>query len=289
MGTLTKRILVIGMNSFDSGKTVLSQKLAKSLIESGQSVEYFKPLSGHNYWYRYEHTQRCVSDSLLASRDAHQVRRVIKSRTPLEIANPVHSLFVPAILSQPSESMNSNLALGGWDSVLTIQRFSRPSEEGTSSVSLLAKHLIDSEKLMITLQEVDHLTSGTNVLPVEDSNGFETYSNTHLEQILSESLDSVEKSANVMIIEGFNDSAWPWEGLDGVDSILVTGPGHIFKYDSERFRKAAFLVRYRSQPIREVSFSRVSDMIKPTDVIHLRPHQDISQEEISRLGLRGKE
>ena len=289
MGPLTKRILVLGMNSFDSGKTVLSQQLAESLLESEQSVEYFKPLSGHNYWYKYEHTQRCITDSILASWDAYQVRKVIKSEAPLEIANPVHSLYVPSILSQPSDSISSNLALGGWDSVLAMQRLSRPSESGADSVSLVAKKLIDSNNLMITSEEADQLSSGTKVHPVENSNEFESYSNAYLEPILSEALASIEKSANITLIEGFNDSVWPWEGLDRVDCVLVTGPGHLFTYDAERFRKAAFLVKYGSQPIREAPFSRVSEMIKPNEVIHLRPHQGISSEQITRLGLMGKE
>ncbi|MDF1538894.1 MAG: hypothetical protein P1Q69_08325 [Candidatus Thorarchaeota archaeon] len=277
------------MNSFDSGKTVLSQKLAENLLETGQSVEYFKPLSGHNYWYRYEHTQRCIADSILASWDAHQVRQVINSKVPLEIANPVHSLYVPSVLNQPSDSIRSSLAIGGWDSVLVMQRFSRPSEKGTNSVSLLARNLIDAERLMITSQEVEDLTSGTKVFPLENGREFETYSDTHLEQVLSESLDSIERSTDVTIIEGFNDSAWPWEGLDRVDSVIVTGPGHLFTYDPERFKKAAFLVKYGSQPIREVSFSRVTEMIKPDEVVHLRPHQGISSDLMSSLGPLGKE
>jgi len=289
VGPLAKRILILGMNSFDSGKTVLAQTLAERLLESGLSVEYFKPLSGHNYWYRYEHTERCIADSILASWDAYQVRQAIKSKVPLETANPIHSLYVPSILRHPSDITSSHLFLGGWDSVLTMQRFSRPSEAGAGSVSLIANNLVNSGSIMITPEEVDHLSSGTEVVPIEDGVDFERYSNTHLESILSESLALLEMDTDISIIEGFNDSVLPWEGLDRVDSVVVTGPGHLFTYNPERFRKAAFLGKYSSQPIREVPFSRVSDMITPDETIHLKPHQGISSEQIRGLDLMGKE
>jgi len=39
------RILIVGAHSFASGKTRLAVGLGKSLKDSGQSVEYFKPAS----------------------------------------------------------------------------------------------------------------------------------------------------------------------------------------------------------------------------------------------------
>ena len=263
--------------------------LAETFVERGRSVEYLKPISGHNYWYRNEHTQQCIADSILASWDANLVRSVLHSKLPIELANPIHSLFVPAILDQPGESLSSTLALGGWDSVLALQRYSRPTEDGTKSITLMAKKLIDSKKIMLTKEEAEMLSRDTEVIPFDSTDTIEKYATDHLEETLNATIDEFEKQSEILIIEGFNDSAWPWKGLECVDHVIVTGPGHVYSYDSERFRKAAFLVKYGSQPIREVPFSRVSDMIKPTGGVHLRPQSVLTNSQIEQLGLNEKE
>jgi predicted P-loop ATPase/GTPase len=288
VGSLTQRILILGMNSYDSGKTILSKMLAETFVKQGKHVEYLKPISGHNYWYRSEHTQFCIEDSLLASWDATLVRQVLNSRIPIELANPIHSLFVPAVLEKPEETLSSTLAIGGWDSVLALQRYTTSSEDGTNSITLTAKNLIDSGKLMLTKSEAANLTQDSEIVPFDRMEAIEEFASQHLEKTLDAALYIIEKNTDVLIIEGFNDSAWPWEGLDRVDNIIVTGPGHVFSYNPERFRKAAFLVKYGSQPIREVSFSRVSDMIKPTMGIHLRPQTGFTDSQLEQLGLKGK-
>ncbi len=277
------------MNSFDSGKTILSRNLAEFYVNNGHAVEYFKPISGHNYWYRNEHTQNCIADSILASRDAYLVRSILNSRIPLEIANPIHSLFVPAVLQQPTEVISSTLAVGGWDSILAIQRYSLLRNGRISSTTLLAEELINSGKLLLTQEEADSLTRDTQVIPFNSMGIVEEYAKQNLEYTLDAAIDAIEKDSEILLIEGFNNSSWLWEGLEWVDNILVTGPGHVYSYDPDRFRKAVFLVKYGSQPIREVPFSRVSDMIKPIGVVHLRPQQGLTTQQLNQLSLNGKE
>ncbi|MFW9909903.1 MAG: hypothetical protein ACFFEF_15150 [Candidatus Thorarchaeota archaeon] len=286
---MTKRILVLGMNSFDSGKTVLSRLLAESLLQFGHNVEYFKPLSGHNYWYRYDHTRECIDNSALVSRDAIQVRGVLKSSVAIEIANPIHSLLVPMILSQPKDIIRAGISLGGWDSVLAMQRFTRLQEKKPISITFVAQNLIESGALLLNKVEMSALAAKTEMVPFESFEEIESYSNTMLEPILTDSLHIIEREADVVIIEGFNDSVWPWEGLESVDYLFVTGPGHVFAYDPERFRKASFLVKYNSQPIREVPFSRVNDMINPIRGVHLRPQDALTTTQLGQLGLDRKE
>ncbi|NIR15837.1 MAG: hypothetical protein GWN86_18670, partial [Desulfobacterales bacterium] len=64
----------------------------------------------------------------------------------------------------------------------------------------------------------------------------------NFEGYVSESFVEVEKAADVVIIEGFNDAAWPWDGLETVDSVLLVSPAHVFAYEPEKFRKAAYLM-----------------------------------------------
>lgn len=280
---MPKRVLILGMVPFDSGKTVLASLLTRNLVASGESVEYIKPISGHNYWFRYEHTQRCLAEKKLYSLDAFKVRQHLEQRVAIEVANPIHTLFVPAILNTPDEMVPDSLALAGKDSVFAMQRISRPEASGIKSFMLIAKSLIDSGRLIISPSEADLLSYETEWVFISEYNEAAEYTENMLEDALNASLQTVESNADYVLIEGFNDAAWLWEGLDHVDRVLVVGPGHVFIYDSERFRKAVVLKKFNSQPIREVPFSRVGDLIRPTDRVLLAPSRDLENSQVKKM------
>ena len=122
---MAKRVLLVGMNSFDSGKTQFAIRLSRILLEEDHSVEYFKPLSGHNYWYNHEHTKTCLQNGVLASKDAINVRKFLNPKSPIELANPVHNLFVPMRLEKPLQNLTNTLGLAGASSVLTMDLLHR--------------------------------------------------------------------------------------------------------------------------------------------------------------------
>jgi predicted P-loop ATPase/GTPase len=102
---------------------------------------------------------------------------------------------------------------------------------------------------------------------------------------VTDSFAEVEKSADIAIIEGFNDAAWSWDGLESVDAVLLISPAHIFNYDPERFRKAAYLMKRGNLPIREVTFGRISDLLKPLNRLEIRPESEITGDELEHLGI----
>jgi len=273
------------MNAFDSGKTQFAIRLSGALLEHGHSVEYFKPMSGHNYWFNHEHTKTCLQKGVLASLDAMRVRKFLNPRTPLELANPVHSLFVPMRLERPMQNLTNTLGLAGSSSILTMKRFSRPDSSGADSTVLVAQKLVEEERLIIKQEEVGMLTRGTGVLSINNLEEVQEFERVNLEKHVSDSFAEVEKSADFVIIEGFNDAAWPWDGLDTVDAVLLISPAHIFSYNPERFRKAAYLMIRGNLPIREVTFGRISDLLKPISRLEIRPESDISVDELEHLGI----
>jgi predicted P-loop ATPase/GTPase len=273
------------MNSFDSGKTQLATRLVKAFSETGQTVEYFKPLSGHNYWYNFEHTKVCMEQGVLVSKDATTVRASFTPKSPIELANPIHSLFVPLRIEKPLQTLPNTLGLSGSSSILTLERFSRPSESGIDSTVLVAQKLLEEERLIIGLEEVGKLTRGTSIYQVNNLEAVQEFEHLNFEQHVLESFAHVEGLSDVVIIEGFNDAAWPWDGLVSVDVVLVVAPGHIFSYDPERFRKAAFLMNRGQLPIREVTFGRISDLLKPIKRLEVAPETNISSFEMKELGL----
>jgi predicted P-loop ATPase/GTPase len=273
------------MNSFESGKTQFAIQLSKSLSARGHSVEYFKPLSGHNYWYNHEHTRFCLENGILVSKDAMTVRGFFKPKSPIELANPVHSLFAPMRVERPLQNMTNTLGLAGASSILTMERFSRPTDSGIDTTVLVAQGLVEEERLIIRLEEVGMLTRGAAILPISDLEAVQEYERLNFEEHVSESFTEVEKAADVVIIEGFNDAAWPWDGLETVDTVLLVNPAHIFSYDPERFRKAAYLMNRGNLPIREVTFRRISDLLKPLNRLEIRPDTELTTDELEHLGI----
>jgi predicted P-loop ATPase/GTPase len=107
---------------------------------------------------------------------------------------------------------------------------------------------------------------------------------------VSASFAEVEKLADWVIIESFNDSPWPWDGLTTVDAVLVAGPGVVFSYDPEKFRKASYLMSRGRLPIREVTFNRIVDLIRPLAHLRRKPGTDLTSDEVNRVvNVHGKE
>jgi len=282
---MTMRVLLAGMNSFDSGKTQFAIRLSRLLSNEFQSIEYFKPLSGHNYWYHHEHTKACMEQGLLASLDAMKVRETLNTKTPIELTNPVHSLFVPMRLERPLQNLTNSLGLSGSSSILTMERFSRPKGLGIDTTVLVAQELVEEESLIIGLDEVGMLSRGAGIQEITSLEEVQKFERLNFEQHVSQSFTKIEESADVIVIEGFNDAAWPWKGLESVDAVLLVCPGHVFSYDPKRFRKAAFLMKRGNLPIREVTFSRISDLLKPLGNLELRPESELTLDDIEHLGV----
>jgi predicted P-loop ATPase/GTPase len=282
---MARRVLLVGMNSFDSGKTQVASRLSTALSDEGVSVEYFKPISGHNYWFNHEHTKTCIENGILVSKDVLEVRKLLKTRVPVELSNPVHSLFVPMRLEKPMQNLTNTLGLAGSSSILTMERLSRPSKSGIETTVLVAQNLVDDNLLIIAEEEIRRLTRGASVLSVKNLEDVQEFEQLHFEHYVSESFSQIEKHTDFVIIEGFNDAAWLWDGLEHVDTVLLISPAHIFSYDPERFRKAVYLMNRGNLPIRDVTFGRIADLIKPIRHLQFKPDSDFSDEDLEHLGI----
>ncbi len=194
------RILIVGANSFDSGKTRLAVGLGKSLKDSGQSVEYFKPVSGHNYWYNHEHTRQCLEIGKLVSKDASHVKEELDLKNELYLMNPIHSLFVPARIERPLQNLHSSLGLAGGSSILVMQRFSRPVNEQSDTTMLIADSLVEEEKVIIGLEEIGKLSHNSSIFSAHNLETFQEFEQQHFENYVSESFIQSEKSAENVII-----------------------------------------------------------------------------------------
>ena len=279
------RILIAGMNPFDSGKTELSIRLIRALTKAQHSVEYFKPVSGHNFWLHHQHTQDCINRGMLISKDATRTRSAFSPSSNPLLSNPVHALYAPANLEKPLKTMTNTLALAGWSSVLVMQRFSRPEDGSVDTTMLVADKLIQSNEVIPTLEDVGRLSHGAGIVDVNSLEEVQQYEQEHFEDYVTSSFREVEGGAEVMVIEGFNDAAWPFDGLEAVDCLLVTGPGHVYVYDAQKFRKAAYMMNRGDLPIREVTFGRVTDLLRPKGLHRIEPSTELGAADLKRLGV----
>ncbi|MFX1439082.1 MAG: hypothetical protein ACFFFD_02455 [Promethearchaeota archaeon] len=260
---MTTRVLLVGMSSFDSGKTTFAGLLIDRLYQHVSSIEYFKPISAHNYWQRFEHTQQLLNQRRIFSADLASIKSKVKSQKDEYTLNPIHRLYVPTSPEKPLLNVPTTLGLAGPDSVIALQRFSWHDDRGMHSLVLAAENLVRQGDLLLSYEELQKLTDGVERRAVNSLEEIQQYENTHLEEALTSSLAHVEEGSDLVVIESFNDTAWIWEGLDRVELVLVVGPGQAFSYDAERFRRAAFLQKRPSMPIREVTFGRINDLLKP--------------------------
>ncbi|NHJ12768.1 MAG: hypothetical protein EAX95_03790 [Candidatus Thorarchaeota archaeon] len=280
---MTRRILLVGMETFDSGKTTLAAQLATGLQDLGANVEYFKPISAHNYLERYAHTRQCLREHKLYSYDAAKLRKTVHSSLDVYLINPIHRLYVPAVESHRKASVQremGTLALAGLDSVIALERISRPFGRGIQSTFLISRHLVESGKLMIQEEEIDSLTEDAKRIDVASLEQLQEFEADAIEENLTASLGLLEERTDTVLIEAFNDSVWPWEGLTQVDYVIAVSQRTIAIYESERFRRAAFLRKRRTLPIREVSFGRIADLVEPLEKLSKEPKELIDTESL---------
>ncbi|MFW9958824.1 MAG: hypothetical protein ACFFCT_12200 [Candidatus Odinarchaeota archaeon] len=279
------RVLIVGANSFDSGKTHLALQLGKALLDADCSVDYFKPISGHNYWYNYNHTKKCLESGQLVSKDATLIREKLDLKSNLLLMNPIHSLFVPARIEKPLQQITNSLGLSGSSSVLVMQRFSRPVDGNVDTTMLIADQLVEDDRLIIGHEEIGKLSHDTSIVDANRLETFQEFERIHYEECVSKSFSEVEKVKDMVIIESFNDSTWPWDGLDSVDHVLVVSPGHVFIYNPEKFKKATYLMNRGNLPIREVTFGRIADLLKPTLKFEIKPDSNLTSEQLKSLDI----
>jgi predicted P-loop ATPase/GTPase len=280
---VSNRILIIGVHTYNSGKTRIAGQIVDYLHNKNLKAEYFKPLSAHNFWHNYAHSERCLESGSLYSKDAAYVRQFYESNLPVELSNPVHRLYAPALTERPLGPLPSTLAIAGMDSVLVMQRFSHPKNEGIESTILLAQELIDAQSVLFTKKDAQKIMGDAMVENISSFSEAHAFEEAMLEGHIGDSFDWVKRKSDFVVIEAFNDTVWPWEELTSVDSVIAVSPGQVFSYEPERMLKAVRLSTYSNASIREVSFRQVADLVKPIRQMRTYPNSGLAHEDIERL------
>lgn len=219
------RLLVCGLLEFDSGKTWTVVGLARYLVERGYNVEVYKPVAGHNLWYSSKGVQYTRRLGVLVGDDVATYIEVLGVSEPHKI-NPIDlALAIPRLRGLDSRSMSEyRMALQSQDKILVLARFTDPVT-GSTTHYLVADNL--DRIAPSTRKLVEELALKLRAQEIELKPLLALLSSKHVAEILEFGATLLEKQADILIIESFNNALEPYWGLlNKTDLILVIAPGY---------------------------------------------------------------
>ena len=233
------RLLVCGLLEFDSGKTWATVGLARYLIERGYNVEVYKPVAGHNLWYSSKGIRYTRKLGILVGDDVATYVEVLGVSEPHKI-NPIDlALAIPRLRGLDSRSMSEyRLALQSQDKILVLARFTDPVT-GNTAHYLVVDNL---DRIAPAVRKlVEELAAKLKTQKIELKHLLALLSSRHVAEILEFGATLLEKQADILIIESFNNVLEPYGGLLAkVDLVIVVAPGYaIVLHDVKTVRETA--------------------------------------------------
>lgn len=233
------RLLVCGLLEFDSGKTWATVGLARYLIERGYSVEVYKPVAGHNLWYSSKGVRYTRKLGVLVGDDVATYIEVLGVSEPHRV-NPIDlALAIPRLRGLDSRSMSEyRLAFQSQDKILTLARFTDPITGNTTHFLVVDNldRIAPSTRKLVEELTLKLKTQKTELKPL-----LAFLSSKHMAEVLEFGATLLEKQADVLIIESFNNVLEPYGGLLAkTDLIIVVTPGYaIILHDVETVKEIA--------------------------------------------------
>lgn len=251
---MTVVVSVFGAKEFDSGKTTFSTSLILTLKKKGKSAVGFKPLAGHECIEQYDFYLKNLLESKLYGHDAYFLQVASQVALPIEVINPAD---IMTKYDLKFEGRYSNV----YDN-LGIGRFSIYDEGRIKNFYYYRKGLKD--KLCIKLLEKLKLKA-EEVIEVSSFEEFLEMHKKYYQKSVSSMFNFLKKFADVIVIEGFNDSAYPAQPVEESKLIFVCNLNKIYVYEREQFlesikeSKDPFLLRFKD----------IDEKIKPSHTFKL--------------------
>jgi predicted P-loop ATPase/GTPase len=226
---MSKRILVVGLQPNDAGKTTLCKALIYGFKEAGITLIPFKPHSGIGYWSQFDVFQRNLENGSLLSSDIMDLEAAAQSRIPLEVLNPVNRLSQPV----PDTGLP--------EGKLVFQEF-------------IAERFTHHDGLVH--RNVYYLNGTLNLSRLRDMQTFfvrmrRNAERTHfirkfedLVEAYSKNFDKATSSCYArlwnmpLIVESFNDAAYPFNHVEDCDTVLCVASNTILWFDERRYFEA---------------------------------------------------
>jgi predicted P-loop ATPase/GTPase len=203
------RVLVVGADRVDAGKTTISTGLLERLGGVG-----FKPRAGNDYWFDHDDYRRAVGAGRLYGKDAKRLAAASAPDTEPEAINPVHRLWRPA---------------PGADTGML----------GRAGRQFVLDRVGES---FVVNENADVPASARESLPLDDAVAVETLEELN-EQMWSRhrpalaALGEEIEGQEPLVVESYGDTARPLESFVA-DAVAAVEPGRVRVYDGERYDRA---------------------------------------------------
>ena len=229
MSDMSRKILVVGLQPHDAGKTTLCKALIYGFKEAGVALVPFKPHSGIGYWSQFDVFQRNLVNGSLLSSDIMDLEAAAQSRIPLEVLNPVNRLSCPV----PDTGMlEEELAFHEF----IVERFTHHDGIAHRNVyylngALNLSRLRDMQTFYVRIKR--------NAQKIHFIRKFED-----LVEAYSKNFDKATSSCYArlrnmpLIVESFNDAAYPFNHAEDCDTVLCVASNTILQFEERNYFEA---------------------------------------------------
>ena len=189
----------------------------------------FKPHSGISYWSQFDVFQQGLAKSTLLSSDIMELEAAAQSHIPLEVLNPVNRLSGPALdRGLPEEK-------------LVFQEFI--AERFTYHDALTHKNIyyLNGTVNLSHFRDLD-----TFYLRIK-RNAHKTYFIRKFEELEEAYSENFEKATSTcyrriqdrhLIVESFNDAAYPFNNAEDCDSVLCVSGNTVLQFKRNKYFEA---------------------------------------------------
>ena len=234
------RVLVTGLLAYDSGKTWLAASILEKARSEGIEAAGYKPVGGFSAWYDYARLADSVGRCLLAGGDAATLSSITGDR--VEALNPVaYTTTVPVL--DPRYVARYVTSMDQLDKMLAIWRLTSCRRPGYVSKHYYSRLNISSSPPPLR-QLLLEAAARLNAEPGDPREFLEAVGSREWSEELEACRVAIEQGKKLVVIESFNNSAVPYQGLDlcSIDFYLVVSPGTVLLYPGERVCRAAEVV-----------------------------------------------
>jgi predicted P-loop ATPase/GTPase len=229
MSDTQSKILVVGLQTHDAGKTTLCKALIHGFRQSGVNLVPFKPHSGISYWTQFDAFQESLVRGILLSSDIIELEQAAHSGLPLEILNPVNRLSSPLLdRGLPEERLAFR--------EFVAQRFTRydgtkPAHVYYLNGTMNLTNVRDMRQFYVAIRE-----KAQKVVFIRS-----------LQQLVKAYLDNFDKATSSchrfledkpLILESFNDAAYPCNGAENCGLVLGVYSNVILQFKADEYFKA---------------------------------------------------
>lgn len=260
---IMKQVFVCGVFSENSGKTTLCRALIEYLASIGVRVSAFKPLSGHSFWEQYDCYLECLRIGSIFCEDAYELWKLVNVKVPIEVLNPADILTtIPDIIKLIDKNSINNIFNSTIYNWMYVGRFTIAHK---GELEHIVYYNVNEE--IIHLDEIIRKLKIkiSKLIPINEFNDFMKVHEEFYYNAVNSCYELISKNADLIVVEGFNDSIYPWSGVENSTIVLAVSPGHIIIYNAKEFYKAI-----NNQKTIKV-FYDVASKVKPIKILRIPP------------------